>query len=156
MLPPNRRILTAGIFAAILALPVPTYAAGCSSISAPAISFGSMLVPGTANIVTLTFMTVACASGTVFQIALGDGLHPAGIGAAARRNIANGGNLIPYTIYSNAARTTQWGDGMTAGTTVSATGTGAPQRFPMYTLINIPSNAVAGTYSDSVTLTIEF
>jgi spore coat protein U-like protein len=62
---------------------------------------------------------------------------------------------IPYQLFSNAARTQNWGN--TAGTGVNGTGTGSAVDHTVYG--RVPAQAVApqaGAYSDTVTVTVVY
>ncbi|QDH70621.1 Csu type fimbrial protein [Marilutibacter alkalisoli] len=98
-------------------------------------------------------LNVNCTPGTGYTIALDEGQNSGGGGIAARA-MANGADLVPYQLYSDAARTTVWGE--TIGTdTVAGTGTGAVQAYSVYG--RTPSaNFPAASYLDVVTATIAF
>ena len=66
-----------------------------------------------------------------------------------------GANRLNYSLFSNTARTTNWGD--TVGTdTVPATGTGAAQTFSVFGRIPGSQPQPPGTYSDTITVTLTF
>ena len=87
-------------------------------------------------------ITFRCTTGTTSSIAADDGLNSTGPGA---RRVANGGNFMPYSLtLTNAA---QVGSGFGAGQdkTLQVDGSITAANY---------QNAVAGAYSDTVTLTI--
>lgn len=98
-------------------------------------------------------LNVNCTPGTTYGVALNEGLNAGGGGIMAR-NMINGADLVPYQLYSDAARTQVWG--LTAGTdTVAGTGTGAVQPLTVYG--EVPSaNFPAASYTDTITATISF
>jgi spore coat protein U-like protein len=58
-------------------------------------------------------------------------------------------------LYSNAGRTTVWGN--TVGTdTVAGTGTGATQSLTVYGRVPVQSTPGAGTYTDTVITTVTY
>ena len=79
-----------------------------------------------------------------------------GTGATvATRKMTSGANAVNYSLYRDALRTQLWGQ--TIGTdTVAGTGSGANQTLTIYG--RVPAQAVPppGTYSDAVTITVEF
>jgi spore coat protein U-like protein len=153
----RKRLVAVAVVLATAMLPAQVRAAGsCTSITTPAVGFGLMLNPGTANVTTITMMSALCSAGTMYSILMGSGLHVTGSGFGARRSIASGANLLPYDIFSDAGHSVAWGNGTTIGAGVSAVGTGATQQFPLYSVLNVPLTAVPGTYNDSVTVTISF
>jgi spore coat protein U-like protein len=152
-----RRFFAIAAAAVALASPVAAQAASCTNVTAPAVSFGTQLTPGTINIIQLTIMSTVCTSGTPYTILFGPGAHPTTIGPTAHRQMASGANVMVYDIYTNASRTTFWGDGVNViGSGVAATGTGGTQQFAVYSVISVPSNAIIGSYSDSVLVTLSF
>lgn len=125
------------------------------SIDTPAatdVAFASS--PSTAtNVDAVGQLNVNCTPGTAYNIALDEGLNAGGGGITARA-MANNGDLVPYQLYQDAARSSVWGD--TIGTnTVTNTGTGAVQPIPVYG--RVPSaNFPAASYLDTVTATISY
>ncbi len=66
-----------------------------------------------------------------------------------------GSNLLNYTLYSNAGRSTVWGQ--TVGTdTQAATATGLPIGYTIYGQIPAQQTVPAGAYADSVTVTVTY
>lgn len=105
------------------------------------------------NVDAIGQLNVNCTPGTDYVIALDDGQNSGGGGVGARA-MANGADLVTYQLYSDAGRTTIWGE--TLGTdTVAGTGTGAVQAYPVYGRVPIAS-APAASYLDVVTATISF
>lgn len=101
-------------------------------------------------------VVVICTTGATYSLALNAGNNLSG----GNRRMANGANFITYQIYSDMAQTTLWGDG-TAGIGNARTGllaTGANQTYTVYARIpTTPQTPVpAGTYTDTVTITITF
>src|SRR5262249_11735412 len=105
---------------------------GTCAISANTLSFGTAIPADiTANIDPNSVnLTATCASGTVYTVALSAG---SGSGATfAARKLTSGSNQVNYTIYTDAGRTTVWGDGTGTSATVTGTGNGAAQTIPVY------------------------
>jgi spore coat protein U-like protein len=70
--------------------------------------------------------------------------------------MVSGGNTLNYSLFSNAGRTTNWGNNI--GTdTVAGTGTGALQTLTVYGRIPASqTTAPVGSYSDTITVTVTF
>ena len=129
-----------------------TLTASCS-VSAGALSFGtSVPTPMTVAIDADAPLTLTCSSARPYTVALSAG---SGTGAtpAERRMAGPGGAVATYSIYREAARTTVWGTGTDA--TVAGVGSGAAQTLTAYGRMPV-QNVPAGTYSDSVTVTVTF
>ena len=73
-----------------------------------------------------------------------------------------GGNTdkLGYNLYTATARTTVWGDGTSSTGTVTGTGTGlgGPQGITktIYGRVPFGQDKAPDTYSDTITLTVEF
>jgi spore coat protein U-like protein len=66
-----------------------------------------------------------------------------------------GGATVGYALYSNAGRTTNWGN--TVGTdTVSGTGNGTGQALTVYGRVPPQSTPAPGAYSDTITVTVTY
>jgi spore coat protein U-like protein len=125
------------------------------SISAGALAFGSTIpTPVNSNIDATSTITATCSNAVPFSIALNAGQ---GAGATmAVRKMSSGTNTVNYTMYTDAGRTTVWGDG-TAGSVVnSLTGTGAPQAIPVFGRIPTGQTPATGTYNDTILVTLTF
>ena len=124
-------------------------------------TFGSW--PTTANEITAIFLgevTVECTPGVNYKIGMGAGQNYTN----GRRNMRNGSELIPYTMWGDSERAQEWGDRGLAAVEPSysenlptpaqdATGTGSAQSFPVWGDAVIRGKK-AGTYTDTVTITV--
>ncbi len=75
--------------------------------------------------------------------------------------LKNGGNSIPYQLYSNAGNSTPYTDGMVvinlSGTTlISALNSGTGTTLPVYIATTPGANVPAGTYTDTIQVTWEY
>ncbi|MDB5723210.1 MAG: lipoprotein [Alphaproteobacteria bacterium] len=123
--------------------------ATCSA-SVTGLGFGTYA--GTAITAQAT-VSVTCTSPTPYTAALGAGANVSG---TQRRMKSAGGQFISYNLYSNAARTTAWGDGTGLGATVAGTGNGAAQPYIVYGRTVAGILPTPATYSDSVVVTITY
>jgi len=134
----------------------PTFTATASvqancNVVAQDINFGSQGVL-TTNVDASAQLTVDCTPGTSYNVGL-DGGHASA--APAARLMSLGAQTITYGLYRDAARTLVWGQ--TIGTnTASGTGSGAAQVFSVYGRVPPQSTPSAGTYSDTIVVTVTY
>lgn len=94
-------------------------------------------------------LTVNCSAGTPYQIGLDAGTHAEG----TQRRMASGENFVPYGLYQDASRTTEWGND--TANMKGATGDASDQTHVMYG--RVPSTDFpAGTYVDTVTARVVY
>lgn len=123
-------------------------------VAALPLAFGSLnQVNGNAND-SQTTITVTCTLGVAFNVGLDAGAHASG-GTRQMQAIA-GTATIPYNVYSDAQRTTAWGN--TLGTdTVARTAGAVPSLLTVYGRIPASgATAPGGAYADLVTVTVTF
>ncbi|WP_416798763.1 spore coat U domain-containing protein [Ciceribacter azotifigens] len=127
--------------------------AECLINSATTLDFGASGVLSSATTGT-SEITVQCTNGTTYNVGLNAGLG-AGATVASRKMTGPASATVTYSLYSDAAHTTVWGE--TIGTdTVSGTGTGASQVYTVYGQVPAQSTPAAGTYSDTITVTVTY
>ena len=99
-------------------------------------------------------ITVQCTNGTAYNVGLDAGT---GTGATVsnRKMSASGGGTLNYALYRDSARSSNWGS--TIGTdTLTGTGTGLAQTLTVYGQIPAAQTPLAGSYSDTVTVTLTY
>jgi len=96
-------------------------------------------------------VVVNCTNNQVYDIGMNAGI---GSGATiALRKMSLGANTLQYSLFSDSGRTTNWGN--TVGIdTVSGTGTGAQQTYPVFGRLLPNQNAATGVYTDTITVTL--
>ncbi len=125
-------------------------ACNVSSVAPTTLDFGTQ-GPLTANVDSTSTITVTCTSGATYDVGLSGG----GSGDINARVMTNGGNQVGYQLYSDSGRQTVWGD--TVGTnTVSNTGSGTAQTYTVYGRVPAQTTPPAGTYNDTVTVTVTY
>jgi spore coat protein U-like protein len=133
------------------------------TVSATNINFGTY-TPGGGALTGNSTISVKCTKSTTYTVALNAGTTTGG--AFSQRLMAYGTENLQYNLYTTAGFATVFGDG-TAGTgTGSGTGTGLGAAAQTYTAFgqlvdstanqNAAPNAVATTYSDTVTVTVTY
>lgn len=105
-------------------------------------------------------VTVKCSQGvTNIVVTLDQGANAAAGSTAAApiRQMASGTDRLPYQIYSNAGRTTVWGNTAATGVTIAGpTAAATPDVLPTYGRIAAGTDAAVGTYTDTVGVTATF
>lgn len=100
-----------------------------------------------------TTISVTCTLDVSYVIGLNAGVGP-GATVAARKMTSSAGAL-DYSLFRDGARTTVWGN--TAGTdTVSGAGTGIATDYTVYGRIGARQPIRAGTYQDTITISIYY
>jgi spore coat protein U-like protein len=124
----------------------------CTLVGGVPLAFG-VYTPGVTNNASTTF-TSTCTLSTPYTLSLSVG---SGSGATfAARRMTSGANTLIYSLYTDAGRTTLWGDGTGGSTTVASTGTGVSQTFSVYGQIPSSAAATIGTYTDTITVTATY
>jgi spore coat protein U-like protein len=127
------------------------------TVNAVDLDFGTVDPLG-ANVDQTTTVTVRCTRNTPYTVGLSAGTTTGA--TLAQRLMANGADTMSYNLYTDAARTTVWGNSAAAPTWVSGTGAGlgSPQALTVYG--RIPSgqtNLAVGSYSEpTITVTVTY
>lgn len=124
------------------------------AVSASNLAFGTYSpISGSALDGTST-ITVTCTLGTPYNVRLSAGAHG---GSVSTRQMlrASGTELLDYYIYRDAGRTQNWG--LTDNTdTLTSAGTGVLQNHTVYGRIPASVNVPIGSYSDTVTVIVNY
>jgi spore coat protein U-like protein len=125
----------------------------CTVTTSP-LAFGSydpVVAHATTALNGTGLVTVACTKGAAPTVGLGLGSNASG---STRRMTDGSGNFLTYEIYTDNGRTTVWG-----GATVVSLGA-APSKTgrdtTAYGRVAAGQDVPAGSYSDSVTATVNF
>ena len=125
--------------------------AAICSVSAGTLGFGSYSGSVVDAVATVT---VNCSNGAPYQVGMGGGASPSG---SLRRMAGPAGNYLAYQLYANALRTIAWGDGSAQlGPRRGGTGSGAAQSLAVYGRVPAGQSPAAGSYADSVVVTVEY
>lgn len=131
-----------------------TVNASCS-ISATALAFGSydpVVTHASTPLDGTGTVTIACTSGAAVDVDLDFGLNA---GAGTQRKLLSGTDTINYDLFSDSGRTTAWDN--TEANDVNRTGTGADDVLTVYGRVPAgQTGAPSGTYTDTVTATVNF
>lgn len=123
----------------------------CAITIAPTLlDFGAVGVLS-ANFDNASTMSVTCTTAAPYNIGLGGGAST----NVAARTMTAGGNFVGYELYQDTARTLLWGD--TVGTdTLAGTGNGSAQVVTVYGRVPPQATPLAGTYLDTVAVTVTY
>lgn len=129
-----------------------TVIASCD-IDANDLAFGNYDPVSSAPLDIGATVAVTCTHGTNYDVSLNAGVGP-GATVAARR-MTSGGDTLTYSLYSNAGRTSVWGETI-GNNTVAGSGNGATQTLNVYGRVPVNQTAPAGSYSDTITVTVTY
>jgi spore coat protein U-like protein len=105
-----------------------------------------------------TTITAVCTLSAPYSIALDNGTGGSALatgGAAGRKMTAViGSTTLGYNLYQDSSFANVWGN--SAGTTLSASGSGLIQSYSVFGRIPPQQTATAGAYLDTVTATLTF
>ena len=142
----------------LVALPVLGFAvlpiaanAACTISSVVPVAFGTINPLDAVNVDSAGSIAVSCDALTPYSIVLGSGA-----GAFAARTMVSGGNLLEYNLYVDELRTLIWGDGTGGSQTVAGSADITGTLHTVYGRVPAQVEAVPGTYSDSVAITVTF
>ena len=128
--------------------------ANCTA-STTAVAFGDINTLNSANTDATGSLSVTCTSGTAWSASAA-----AGSGAdatVAARKLTSGSNSLSYALYTNAERSTLWGDGTASTAPITGRGTGQAQPNVIYARVpGGQTSAPAGSYSDTVAITVTY
>jgi spore coat protein U-like protein len=124
------------------------------SVTATNLNFGDYDASNPTARSSTSTLSITCSNGQDYTVAL-----DAGGGAAATvadRKMTSGTHTLNYGMYSDSTHTTIWGDGTLSTVTVAGTGDGAPQSLTVHGKIPAGQHAAAGSYSDTITVTLNY
>ena len=151
---PALRVWRVGASAACLVLAATVAEAASCTVSTTSVNFGSYNVYATAPNDSTGTVTLSCNGGAknvLVEINQGDGP------SVSNRAMNRGVELLYYNLYQNAARTITWGDGAGA----PAYNVGDPPnntdiRLTIHARIPAGQDISAGSYTDNVTVTVQY
>ncbi|HKE49708.1 MAG TPA: spore coat U domain-containing protein [Rhodanobacteraceae bacterium] len=120
------------------------------SVSASTLDFGTVGVL-LANTDGTSTLTVQCANGVAYQVGLDNGQHATG----TTRRMQGPGGLVTYELYRNTTRTQRWGNTLNSDT-VAGNGSGSNQSLTVYGRVPTQTTPSAGTYNDTITVTVTY
>jgi spore coat protein U-like protein len=125
-------------------------AEGCV-VNATGIAFGSYNVYSTAPADSTGTITYECTGGGKTPIQIG--LMP---GSGNSPTLQSGSERLAYNLYLNAARTAVWGAGSNGTQYFTGERSRTPVSVPVFARIPAEQDVAVGSYSDTVTVVINF
>ena len=123
------------------------------NLAVNAMSFGTIAGLTTAQ-ATSNQISLTCTTGVPYTISLSNGSN-GGTSPTNRYMISASNQKLSYGIFKDAAHMQAWG--LTTGANTQAgTGSGTTQNLTAYALLPAQGNPSAGTYSDTVVVTINY
>jgi spore coat protein U-like protein len=123
------------------------------NISATNLAFLPNAGPLSSAISATGTIGVQCTNGDAYNVSLSSGAN----GTIANRKMKSAaGNVVSYQLYLDMGHTMLWGDGSAGSVMGFGTGTGATQSLTVYGLVPAQTTPAPGSYSDTVTATINF
>jgi len=120
-------------------------------ITATTMSFGTY--NGAAANASST-VSVTCSNSTTYNVSLNPG-SASGATVANRKMSGPSSSLLNYNLFSDSARTLNWGQ--TVGTdTVTGTGSGSSQSLTVYGQLPASQYVAPGAYADTITATVTY
>ncbi len=123
----------------------------CNLTAASNMNFPTVASNFSSNDDANSTIQMTCVNRTAWQVGLDDGQHASG----TTRRMVQGANAVTYQLFSDNALTVPWGNTLNTDT-VSGTGSGSSQTLHVYGQVVPQSALVAGSYSDTVTVTVTF
>lgn len=124
----------------------------CTALTAGDLNFGTQGVLS-GNVDQTSTINVTCTTGAPYAVKLNAGANAATAGDVNTRRMKDTGtNYVAYNLYSNSAGGTVWEN--TTG--VSRTGTGASETITVYGRVPVQATPPAGSYADTVTVTVTY
>lgn len=122
-------------------------------VTATDLDFGTYTSKAGSPLLGTTTLKATCTPGSSYNLGLNEGTSP---GATVnQRKMVSGTQALNYQLYSDAARTTIWGN--TTGTdTVTGVGTGLAQDHTVFGSVPAAQVIPAGDYIDTITVRIYY
>ncbi len=125
-----------------------TVQATCT-VTATAMAFGTYV--STAASTSTSTVSVTCTNTTPYTVGLDAGQTG---GSVTTRQMKNGTALLNYALFSDAARTVNWGN--STGSWVSGAGAGTAQALTVYGQVAAGQYVTPGAYADTITATVTY
>lgn len=132
----------------------------CSAASNP-VSFGLYDPQSSSHLDNTGSITVTCQATASLLITYTVKLSAGSSGAYAQRKMLSGANSLNYQAYTDAARTSVWGDGSSSSSFVTdgyllQVLTPVSKTYTVYGRVPGSQNAKAGSYLDTLTVLITY
>jgi spore coat protein U-like protein len=128
------------------------------SVGTSSIDFGAYNTISGSALSGAGSVKVTCTTGTSYSVELGTGTYSGSCGGDRCMKEGSTANYLPYELYKEVGHSNIWGGtDYAAGTALAAqTGNGAEQTIAVYGNIAAGQNVPQGSYSDTVTITVNY
>lgn len=123
------------------------------AVSAGDLMFGSYTAGSPTPLTATSTIQVTCTNGLAYNVSLDGGSTANSVTARA---MTDGSNNLAYALYTSNAYGTIWGDGTLPTARVPGTGTGGAQSLTVYGRIGSGQFVPAGSYSDTITVSVDY
>ncbi len=125
---------------------------GQCTVTATNISFGAYDITSTINVTSTGTINVTCNNDANVVISIGQSIYSGINPRRMKHTIYN--DYLSYNIYQDAGMTTIWGDGTNGTTPIIVNRIGKNKRYTYYGQIFSGQDVSAGSYTDSLIITI--
>ena len=132
------------------AVPVTQSAPASCSVSATTLEFGTY--SGVSTNATAS-LEIICSMESAYSVALGAGNN---LDGTLRRMAGPSSSFVGYSLFSDPAHTSAWGDGSALGVTAGGTGSGTSQSLTVYGQTSAGPMPIPGSYTDTVVVTLTY
>jgi spore coat protein U-like protein len=122
------------------------------------VAFGNVTVTSLmGNVTAIGGLSVQCTNTTPYTVGLDNGQGIGVTNPAARKMTGPGGATLTYGLYQDSAHSLVWGNTTgTGGNTQGGTGSGNVTAYTVYGLMPPQTTPTAGSYSDTVGITVTY
>ncbi|MFN3235087.1 MAG: spore coat U domain-containing protein [Gammaproteobacteria bacterium] len=132
-----------------------TVADACSVASSDTLNFGTYN-PLDGSVTTgNTDIDVTCTQSTGYNVGLSAGTGSGASVSTRKMTSTTSSDTLEYTLYQDSGYSSVWGETI-GSNTYSDDGTGLEQTIPVYGKIAASQNVPAGTYEDTITVTVTY
>lgn len=143
-----------------LALLLPVAALADCTVSTTGVGFGAYDPFAVADTESTGGVEVTCSNLLGVNISYEIALSTGSSGTFSTREMTSGSAILQYQLYTDSARTTVWGDG--SGSTATITDgyllqlLSRTETYPVYGSLFAGQTSAAGSYVDSITVTLTY
>ena len=128
--------------------------AACT-VSVADLDFGAYASNSKTPVQGQTTIQLRCGAGAVAELSLDAGSGPGATTSNRRLEQDSGRSRLDYDLFQDPGRTIHWGN-RSGVDTLEVVATGAQQTVPIYGQIPAGQRALEGTYSDTITLRVQY
>jgi spore coat protein U-like protein len=128
-----------------------TVVSSCT-VGAGTLAFGNYDTTSASNVDQSGTFQVTCTKGTTATVGLDTGANP----LTGTRRMTNGTDFLTYELYKETARTNVWSNSGAGLVSLAAAPSNSAQTLTVYGRITGSQNVGAGSYTDTVVITVTF